>query len=150
MLYILILAGVVCIYSLQPYNSQKKCANCEFFLKKPITPFHWNVKNEYSTDYGKCSLFKKENKRYNKYNRNNTVTHHVIGEERMNDTEYFYCTTARSFNDMCGSDARFYRPKKTYAKSNCEANLRNKIRNKIRHMLKSYLHPSENDEYIDY
>ena len=148
MLYIILFTGILCIYSLQPYNTQKKCVNCEFFLKKQISPFHWDTDSNHRSDYGKCSLFKKDNKRYNK---NTTVNHYVVGEELPNDGDYFYCTTARSFNDMCGADGRFYRQKKTYIKTKCDTNLRNKIRNKIRNMLKHYLYPLENEEeYIDY
>jgi hypothetical protein len=157
MFYILLFTGIVCICSLQPYNTQKKCVNCKFFIQKPSSPFHFNVEKNGNTDYGKCNLFKKPYKIYknknnnsnNSNNSNNTITNYIIGEECMDETDYFYCTTARSFTNMCGPEGQFYKEKDTYNKPKCVMNFRNKVRNKIRNLLKNYLYSDDEDVIMD-
>jgi hypothetical protein len=109
MLYIILFATILYgVSSLTPPNPyhQKKCINCEFFLAKK-KPFMIGLDN--TPDYGQCSLFKKEHKKYNKF----------ISDEEMKDKldlEFYHCTSARAFNDMCGEEGRFYRKRKTSKK----------------------------------
>ena len=116
-------------YSSKPYSSQeKKCINCQFFLLKQNNPFNHNL--ETNPEFGKCSLFPKPERKNNL----------IVGDdyEDINNMEFSYCTTARSFKDMCGKNGRFYRPKK-YAK-------KKQYCNKIRKLFKYYLGDEEKYE----
>jgi len=63
----------------------KFCVNCKYFIKG-------NTKDE----YGKCSMFQKEN------------IHFLVNGNKNNDY-YYYCTTARSNQDMCGVNGTKYK-----------------------------------------
>lgn len=69
--------------------NEKLCMNCKYF------------KNSFFRDnkFGKCSLFPKEET--NKY-------HLVDGSPSIPETEYTYCSTARSYDDMCGTDGFYF------------------------------------------
>jgi len=136
MIYILLLSSILYAYSLSPENPRitqdKKCVNCKFFLLKENNPFNWNLDN--NPDYGKCSLFPKHEQQ-KKYV--------VAGEEVINNADFSYCTTARSFADMCGKDARFYRHKYKPRKNKLSRKMR--CFNKIRKLFNDYLEDAENE-----
>jgi hypothetical protein len=67
----------------------KLCIKCKHF----ITDGH-------NGEYGKCSLFPKENNG-NTISLVNGIIHHE-------PTEYFYCSTARSSANMCGEEGSKY------------------------------------------
>jgi len=85
---IILFCYVLPIFSLQ----EKLCVNCKYFKKTFLS----------DNKFGKCSLFPKEE---------TTKYHLVDGSSNKPETEYTYCSIARSYNDMCGSDG-FYFSKK--------------------------------------
>ena len=67
----------------------KFCINCKHFLPDNLN----NI-------YGKCILYpRKEGK----------INYYVNG---VNNEDYFYCSTARSTDDMCGEEGKKYKKKK--------------------------------------
>ena len=64
---------------------EKFCVNCKFFRKDIDTN-----KNK----YGQCTLFPIDN------------NYLVTGNK--NSSKYYYCTTARAFDSMCGKNATKY------------------------------------------
>jgi len=63
----------------------KLCINCKYFRNNLFQ----------DPEYGKCSLFTKK-----------INTNLVTGI--TNYKNYYYCSTARSFEDMCYIDGKFY------------------------------------------
>ena len=110
--------------SLKPNISNKnKCVNCEFFLNKKNSPFVLGIEN--TPEYGKCSLFKKEKRKYKK---------NIDENEETNNIDFYHCTTARGLKEMCGEEGRFYRHKKVLKRSRCV----NKLRKLINYYLGEY------------
>jgi hypothetical protein len=71
----------------------KLCVNCKFYTKDFCD----------SSKFGKCSLFPKEN---------NYDSFLVNGNGNTNkNKEYYYCSTSRGFEDMCGKEGKCYQPK---------------------------------------
>ena len=103
----------------------KYCVNCQFFLLKNNNPLNSNLEN--NPHFGKCSLFPKIEKDDTNNNKTNIL---VVGEEKIDNLDFQYCSTARSFNDMCGTSGRFYKEKKISKKQKCF--------NKFRKMYKDY------------
>ena len=66
----------------------KLCINCKHFT----TNFGSN------NDFGKCSLFTK----------NDINPNVVTGNNIYPKPELYYCSTARSYDNMCGEDGKFY------------------------------------------
>ena len=88
MIYYIILP-IFCLKEITP----KICVNCKFF------------KNSFTSDnrlrdnkYGKCSFFSTVEKHTN-------INFLVTGIQEIN---YFYCSTAREYNDMCGKEGKMY------------------------------------------
>lgn len=89
---------IIIIYSiiLLIFSATKFCINCKYYKKNFFT----------NSDFGKCSKFIKKdniNSMYflvNGYNNNN-----------YNYEEYYYCTTARQCDHMCGEEGIFYEKK---------------------------------------
>ena len=69
----------------------KLCINCKYYKKNIFS----------NSEYGKCKLFVKENE--DNYFLVNGITN--------NNKENYYCSTARSSNNMCGKDGTFYEKK---------------------------------------
>jgi len=108
------------------FQPSKNCINCQFYLLKDNNPFYWNL--ETNPTYGKCSLFPKIEEDIDKEKKRNEIL--VVGEEKMNKLDFTFCTTARSFEDMCGNEGRFYKEKKISKKRKCFF--------KVKKMLKEY------------
>lgn len=71
------------------YNPEEKfCKNCKFFKKDFFT----------ETKYGHCSHFPNEP----------TNNYLVDGYKDESPTSYFYCSTARSSDYMCGPEGKYY------------------------------------------
>lgn len=68
---------------------QKICINCKYF----ITDNNNGV-------YGKCSLFPSEQAK---------IRFLVNG---INEENYYYCSTVRSSDNMCGEEGKYYKKKK--------------------------------------
>lgn len=80
------------ILSIFAFNEQKICVNCKHFNKD-----FWSGKK-----FGKCTLFPREN---------NSKNHLVVGKHDIQIDDYFYCSTARSFDSMCGETGIFFEKK---------------------------------------
>jgi hypothetical protein len=70
-------------------NKPKLCINCKHFISN-------NIDNK----YGKCSLFPRE-----------LIDDYLIDGNTENNKEYYYCSTARSFENMCGKEGKMYKKK---------------------------------------
>ena len=67
----------------------KFCVNCRYFISNNDRP-----------EYGKCSKFSLENTKY--------LVNGIVSE-----TEYYSCNTARTWESLCGKDAKEYKKKYT-------------------------------------
>jgi hypothetical protein len=65
----------------------KFCVNCRYFIS-----------NNDGSEYGKCSQFPIENTKY--------LINGIVAE-----TEYYSCNTARTWESLCGKDAKEYKKK---------------------------------------
>jgi len=72
---------------LKTVPNEKFCKNCKFFKKDFFT----------ETKYGHCSHFPNEPSNYL-----------VDGYKDESPTSYFYCSTARSSDYMCGPEGKYY------------------------------------------
>ena len=72
----------------QLHLKPKFCVNCKYFIETTYL----------NRDNGKCSLFPNESKDYL-----------VSGVKKPEN--YYYCSTARSWDNMCGPDAKKYKKK---------------------------------------
>lgn len=72
-------------------TKSKLCIDCKFF------------KNDlFGKNFGKCLLFEKTE---------NYDDFLVDGKKRNKKIDYYYCSIARQFDDMCGKDGKLYEPK---------------------------------------
>jgi len=67
----------------------KLCINCKFFR-------HNFLVHNQDPDYGKCSLFTKK------------IDDNLVTGITNYNKEYYFCSTAREFDNMCGKDAKYY------------------------------------------
>ena len=63
----------------------KLCINCKYFI----------TNSKSGDEYGKCSAFPVENPKF------------LIDDVVRND-EFYYCSTARTWNDLCGKIGKKY------------------------------------------
>jgi len=92
--YIIFLFIIQKLYSLKTIPL-KLCINCKYFIK-----------GNYDTDeYSKCSFFKKK--------KDDDVNYLINGNQEVNfwnniltkiNDEFYYCSTARSCDNMCGRE----------------------------------------------
>ena len=81
--------AILCSVFLTAFSlNEKLCINCKYLTK----PFFEENK------FGKCTLFPKIK------NPENCLVTGVVIEKAVND--FYYCSTARGFNDMCGRDGK--------------------------------------------
>lgn len=73
--------------------NEKICINCKHIIKSNSDP-----------KYSKCSLFPLKDS-------------HFLVTGNKTDNEFFYCSTARENNDMCGKNATKYRKKRVKKKN---------------------------------
>lgn len=71
-------------------NTPKLCIHCKHFTK------HFFTTNE----FGKCLMFVREKEK-----------DFVTGKIQDTKPDYFYCSTARSFSNMCGEEGKCYNQK---------------------------------------
>ena len=74
---------------------QNFCVNCKYFIPDN------NGKNE----FGKCGMFPSESQNY--------LIDGIIRED-----EYYYCSTARQYESLCGKDGAKYKNKNNRKKNN--------------------------------
>ena len=70
----------------------KLCIHCEHFKNSFMT----------GNKFGKCALF---------YTKTEDKYYLVDGSEKVSFNNYHYCSTARSFEDMCGKEGKHYKEK---------------------------------------
>jgi hypothetical protein len=69
-------------------NDEKFCKNCKFFKKDFFT----------ETKYGHCSLFP-----------NQPINNYLVdGYKDESPTNYYYCSTVRSSDKLCGVEGKYY------------------------------------------
>lgn len=69
----------------------KLCVNCKHFIPDTHSNFFRN------DEFGKCRLFPLL----------------VTGKQKVSETDYSYCSTARSYEHYCGKKGNFYSDEKT-------------------------------------
>ena len=66
----------------------KLCINCKFFTKDFFS----------SNEFGKCTLYPIQR---------DNIDFLVVGiKKKKND--FYYCSTSRKFNDMCGNEGKYF------------------------------------------
>jgi hypothetical protein len=84
---------LVCsILSIFAFNEQKICVNCKHFNKD-----FWSEKK-----FGKCTLFPREEI---------SKSYLVDGKHDIKNDDYYYCSTARGFDSLCGEKGTFFEKK---------------------------------------
>lgn len=73
-------------------NTPKLCIHCKFYKKPNFT----------RQEFGKCSLFVMEKDNDNYF---------VTGKKENKTKYYYYCSTARNFDHLCGEEGKFYKQK---------------------------------------
>ena len=86
-IFLIICYIILSVFSLKK-TRPKLCINCKFF-----------VNNLNDNKYGKCSFFPIEE---------NNTNFLVIGFENI---DYYYCSTARNYDNMCGKEGKKYKNK---------------------------------------
>ena len=82
------------VFSMKVTNP-KLCIHCKHFIT-----------DNYTSKYGTCSLFpKKEEKEKN----NLYLINGIKGMYGSVEEKYYFCSTAREFNDMCGEEGKYYK-----------------------------------------
>ena len=74
------------------FGEQRICVNCKHFKKD-----FWSGKQ-----FGKCALFPREE---------NNNYYLVDGKPSTQNNDYFYCSTARGSDDMCGETGKLFSEK---------------------------------------
>jgi hypothetical protein len=74
------------ITQINPQINTKICINCKYFIS-----------DNRNGIFGKCSFFPTSEGKLNLL---------VTG---VNKDEYYYCSTARDSNDMCGEEGKYYK-----------------------------------------
>lgn len=100
MLYnlLLLLVLIPFIYTIEIKTKTNICSNCKFFIpKNPLL-------------YSKCFLFPKITK--DTYLKNYFLLEYLVTglnmDENNNSNTYYFCSTAREFENMCGIEGRKY------------------------------------------
>lgn len=85
-IFVIICSIILPVFSFNEITP-KFCINCKFFT------------NSFMTDniYGKCSLFRKTERNINYF---------VNGIDK--NIDYYYCSSARNRDDMCGKEGKKY------------------------------------------
>jgi len=65
----------------------KLCINCKYYKNNFLFQ---------DPDYGKCSLFTRK------------INDNLVTGITNYNKDYYYCSTAREFDNMCGKDAKYY------------------------------------------
>jgi hypothetical protein len=103
-LFLFFCSVILPIFSLKVIKP-KLCINCKYFVKDTKNN---NANDNYANDnyvsdnniYAKCSFFPKKE---------NTINFLVTGN---NMNEYYYCSTSRSSEHMCGEAGKMYKKKR--------------------------------------
>jgi len=69
-------------------DKQKLCMNCKYFKKNFLS----------DNKFGKCSLFPREE----------TTTYYLVDGSPNRPEDYYYCSTAREYDSMCGKTGTLF------------------------------------------
>jgi hypothetical protein len=84
--YLLLSIFLFSVTTTNSYNTKPKlCINCKYFVSSIITN---------TEEFGKCSLFPLHNNNF------------LVTGQKIED--YYYCSTARTWENMCGTNATKY------------------------------------------
>ena len=98
-IFVIICSIILPVFSFNEITT-KLCVNCKFFTNSFTN----------SKIYGKCSLFPKSEM---------DIEYYVTGNKKKVD--FFYCSTARGSDDMCGKEGKKYVNKlSNFWKCKCE------------------------------
>jgi len=94
-----ILMTILSILLLSPISANKIgtkfCINCKFYQKSFFT----------FSEFGKCTMFPR------KQTNDNYLDYLVNGKNVTKNVEYYYCSTVRQNDNMCGEEGNFYEEK---------------------------------------
>ena len=97
MKYILLIIAYNILSIFSAYEIKPKlCIDCKFFRKD-------NLSND---KFGKCSFFP-DKKDYD----DDDMEFLVTGIKKNKKEFYYFCSTSRKYEDMCGKEGRFYEKK---------------------------------------
>jgi hypothetical protein len=85
---LLSLVGMLCLPSI--HSLPPLCVNCRFFKADP-----------FMSKYGKCTKFPNEN----------DPLYFLVNGKADFKSNYYYCSTARSVNAMCGPQGKLFEPR---------------------------------------
>lgn len=89
----------------------KYCVNCRHFITPGLLS---------GPEYGRCKKFLRNG-------REHEIKLLVTGKSAVPDKKYFFCSTARDVESMCGSEGKFYKAKNLVKKRNKP----NKVKNNL-------------------
>lgn len=92
MKYIFMIYSIILLPFSKSQHNTKLCIDCKFYKKDFLT----------FSKFGKCEMFPTEG---------NVEYYLVNGKKDNNDIEYYYCSTSRKFDYMCGKEGKFYEKK---------------------------------------
>ena len=88
--YILLIMNIFITYAIE--TKPKLCINCKFFQKDFFT----------INKFGKCALFPIKDQK-NEY--------FLVDGKDNEKKDYYFCSTARNFDVMCGAEGKLYEKK---------------------------------------
>ena len=81
----------------------KFCNECKYFL---------NSNNNNNNEYAKCSFFERPESIEEKIKKDNQLIKFLVTKQNKplldSIPDYYYCSTARSIESMCGIDAKYF------------------------------------------
>lgn len=86
-----VILSIFSAYEIKP----KLCIDCKFFIKP-----NFSIDNK----FGKCSFFREKTIDDDKH-------YLVTGIKNKKKEFYYFCSTSRNFQDMCGKEGKFYEKK---------------------------------------
>lgn len=106
MIYILLGIGIFLLISTSCYGLKEKniCSDCKYFIHN----------KNFDASFGKCLLFPKINHVSKKEERRRLNEFLVTGIQKepfREEPEYYFCSTARSCEYMCGESGKKYKDK---------------------------------------
>jgi hypothetical protein len=88
--FLIICSIFLSVFSLKKEIAPKLCINCKYIIKN-------DIKDDNKMIYSKCSFFPRLE---------NSANFLVSGVE---DKDYFFCSTARQYDNMCGKEGKNYK-----------------------------------------
>ena len=87
-IFLILLSNLLHTFALGPQSDPKFCKNCKFFVKPNFL---------LGDKFGKCQIFSSKKEDY-----------YLVDGHREDIDEYYYCSTARNSDRMCGPEGKKY------------------------------------------